>query len=247
MTAHGATRACVVLVLGLCLAVACVSSRTRPAPAPIDTLGRRGALAVLLHSYEEGEGQAAGAVSSAEAAEIEERLGACVRDALKERGVGMRVIAPAELAQRVFPGLRPARMPRSPESYVDLATSAEFRARTRDLGVRYLVIATGATQMPRSGGIACFGGGPAGACFGLVIWHRESRLAAVVLDLASGNLGEGPSTEASGHTWLAALGIFPLGMPSGFTRTKACHEFGAALADALAANGAPAAAPAPDR
>jgi hypothetical protein len=232
---RGVTRARVALALLLCLAAACVSAHTRPAPAPLRAAGGVGALAVLLHRYEEGEGPAAGAVSSAEASAIEARLGACVRGALAERALVMRVVTPAELAAQVFPGVPLERVPRSPEAYVDLSTNAEFRARARALDLRHVMIATGATQMPHTGGIGCFGGYGGAACLGLVIWHRESRLAALVLDLVSGELSEGPSTEASGHAWLAALGIFPLGMPSGATRAKACEELGAAVADALAA------------
>lgn len=222
----------------LALAAACVSSDTRPPPAPLGGLHPGEAVTVLLHRYEEGEGEARGAVSSAEAAEIEARLAACVGDALEARAPGARVIPPGEFARRVFPSVPPERVPRSAQSLFDLAGHPEFRARTAALGLRYLVIATGATQMPHEGGIACFGGYGGGACLGLVIWHRDSQLAAVVLDLAAETLVRGPDAEARSHAWLAALGIFPLGMPSGATRAKACSEFGRAVAEGLAAGAA---------
>jgi hypothetical protein len=224
----------------LALAAACVSSHTQPAPAPLGGLRANEAVTVLLHHYEEGEGEATGAVSSAEAAEIEARLGQCVSDALGECAPGARVIATAEFAREVFPNVPPERVPRSPESLLDLASNPEFRARAAALGLRYLVIATGATQMPHTGGIACFGGYGGAACLGLVIWHRDSQLAAVVLDLASEQLLQGPEAEASGHAWFAALGIFPLGMPPGFTRARACSGFGRAVAEALATGAPPA-------
>jgi hypothetical protein len=222
----------------LALTAACVSSHTQPAPAPPGRMPVGAAVTVLLHRYEEGEGEAAGAVSSAEAAKIEARLGECVGDALAERAPGARVIATAEFAREVFPSVPLERVPRSPESLFDLAANPEFRARTAELGLRYVVIATGATQMPHQGGISCFGGYGGAACLGLVIWHRDSQLAAVIFDLASAQLREGPRAEASSHAWLAALGILPLGMPSGFTRAKACSGFGRAVAEALAGGAA---------
>lgn len=182
-----------VLLVAVALLLGCVSAKVEPSSGRLGELRPGEAIAVLLNRYQEGEDENKHMVSSVDAAEIERELGHCLAEALRTRAPELRVIEPSEFAERVFPGVPLQRVPRSPESIVDLASNPEFRARTQALGVRFIVIATGATQMPSQGGGGCFGGFGVGGCLVLVIWDRDSQLAALVLDLESGKAAQGPS------------------------------------------------------
>ena len=214
-------------------ATSCVSTRAKPAPEPLAGLHEGETVTLVLHRYEEGEGQAALGVPAAEAHAIEARLGGCLDGALRERNAAARFVPADEFRRVVFPGLAFEHAPHSPETLIPLLEHAEFQRRAATLRLRQLVVVDGGTAQPSEGGILCAGGYGGGACFGLVIWHRDSQLRAVVLDLAAARAIEGPRTLSESHAWLAMLAIVPLGMPAGFTKQRACEEFGDALAGSL--------------
>jgi len=227
-------RLSLVLVFALALgATGCVSSRAKPPPEPLTGLHEGEAVTLVLHRYEEGEGQAVSGVSPAEARAIEARLGGCLERALRERNAAARFVSAEEFRRVVFPGLAYEQAPHRAETLIPLLEHPEFQRRAATLHLRQVVVVDGGTAQPSEGGILCAGGYGGGACFGLVIWHRDSQLRAVVLDLAAARTLEGPQAISSSHAWFAMLAIVPLGMPAGFTKQRACDEFGDAVAASL--------------
>jgi len=82
------------------------------------------------------------------------------------------------------------------------------------------------------GSMIC-GGGYAGAgCFGVLTWDKKARLAASVLDLKNSLREDNLNATASGMSWLAIVGIFPVGAPSDVLGV-ACRDLGTRLTSYL--------------
>lgn len=168
-----------------------------------------------------------------EEAVVEEQFAACVRGAVFSRGISVKVISGTEFRSVAFPDLDQRAAPRRLETLRSLIPDARFQKRIEAAHITYLAIVGGKTHTSATqGGIGCIGGGPAGACFGLLWWDHESHLSALILDLRAGKelLSEG--VDASGTSWFTIFVAYPLAAPSTH-EAKACVRFGDAVAVAL--------------
>lgn len=167
--------------------------------------------------------------SPLEAYAAEKKFSACIAKVLRRKQPFVQFVPTDEFRSAAFPGLDMEAAPRSPESFALLMKSPEFQARIAPFGIRYLVIVGGGTATRHDwGSIEFYGGGPYGGFFGLKVWEKTSRLAAVVLDLKQGATAGEVSSAVTGHPWFGMLLIFPLGLPS-FTEGRACEELGEAV------------------
>jgi hypothetical protein len=164
---------------------------------------------------------------------LEVRFAACVRDALGERGVPVRVLTGTEFRAQAFPDLDPRAAPRRLELLRALLPDLRFRTRIEAAAIRYIAIVGGQTRTSEmQGGIVCAGGYGGGACFGHLWWDHRSQLSALVVDLLRGVEGLHEGIEAAGTSHFGMLAIFPLGAPS-LHETEGCRRFGRAVAEVL--------------
>jgi hypothetical protein len=158
----------------------------------------------------------------------EDRVLACVQDAVNEEYRRQRITSFDEFSRTTFPGMALESVPRKPEYYAALIESPEFRKRTRSLGLRYIVFVGGVEKTVSSGDILC-GGGIYPWCFGYSQWEKASHLGASVLDLNKPAPAKKLAATASGTAWLVVVGIVPIGMPSE-PGSVACDDLGTQVA-----------------
>ncbi len=138
-----------------------------------------------------------------------------------------------EFRRTAFPDLSPESAPRNPKYLSMLLQRTDFRDRIRPFGIRHIAFIGGVTKTVTDGGIACFGAGPGAGCFGLITWDKNSRLGASVLDLNYPRREENLDASASGTSWFAIVGIFPIGLPSDPSYV-ACKDLGGRIARSIA-------------
>lgn len=166
--------------------------------------------------------------------DTEQQFAACVRTAASSKGVPVRVITGTEFRAAAFPDLDPRAAPRKLETLRSLIPDPRFRERIEAAHIDYLAIVGGETRTSETKGeVGCFGGGRAGACFGLLWWDHESRLSAVILDLRRGEELLTQGVDAAGQSWFAIFVAIPFAAPS-LHEAKGCERFGNAAANALA-------------
>lgn len=175
---------------------------------------------------------------------FEERAGAdeiadCIGKVIRRAYPTLRIVPRDEFRRAAFPDLDPEAAPKSPDYLTLLLDHPVFRERIAPLGVRYLIFVGGRTEQQHNwGGIECGAGYGGAACLGVVVWDRTSRLAASILDLKQTRSAGEMHAAASGHPWLAILGILPLGLPA-FTESRACEDLGGNIARFLAGGNSP--------
>ena len=138
----------------------------------------------------------------------------CIRNAIKSRDPKRIFVTYDTFRKRAFPELPAIAAPRHPRYIRLVLNRPDFRNRIADLNLRYMIFVGGVIETRTQGGIGCFAGGHAGACFGLVTWNKESRLAASILDMDRMEELETVNAKASGTAWLAVFIIFPFGFPA---------------------------------
>lgn len=162
----------------------------------------------------------------------EARVIECTGETIRRNRPRQRIVSFDEFRRTAFPDMSPDSAPRNPKYLSMLLRRADFRDRIRPLGLRHIAFIGGVTETARGGSMIC-GGGPYGAgCFGVLTWDNESRLGASVIDLEHSLREENLDSSASGTSWLAIVGIFPVGVPSD-TVGSACRDLGARLAGYL--------------
>lgn len=176
---------------------------------------------------------------SLEARVADEKIVGCVSEAIRRAHPTIRIIPPEEFRRTAFPDLDPDAAPKGPDYLALLLGHPVFRERIARLGIRYLILVGGRTEQEhRWGDIECGRGYGGGACLGVVVWDRRSRLAASVLDLQRARAAGEVHAAVSGRPWFAVVGIFPLGLPA-FTESRACGDLGEAVARFLAGENLP--------
>ena len=159
---------------------------------------------------------------------------ACAQDAVMKENPHQRIISFDEFSQTAFPGMATESVPRQPEYYATLLESQRFRERADRLGLRYVVFIGGLNKSVTDSHMYCGGGYGGAACFGMVLWDKETRLAASVLDLQEPAPATRLETTAKGTAWLAIVGIYPIGVPSS-PGWEACNTLGTDVARFLRA------------
>ncbi len=196
-----------------------------------------GALTVVVDYYAERD-RGPGAGIEWEASRRWELLDAYVGDCVARQisqAHRARTIIPATVFRRTaFPNLTDMETPRSRESLLSLLDNAIFRARIAPLGLRYIVVVSGGETTSTRGGIICGAADRYGACFGMITWDKDAKLAATIFDLDKAAVAAAPANRTSGTAWLAVIGVFPLGFPYSPTQTS-CGQLGMSVAAAISA------------
>ncbi len=158
----------------------------------------------------------------------------CIGRSIRNANPSLQIIPPEEFRRAAFPDLEPEAAPRSPDSIALLLTHPVFRERISALNIRYLIVVGGATEYPqKSGEISCFGGPHGAACLGLIIWDKETRMAASVIDLKRARPAGEVTVTASGNPWFGVFLFYPIGLPAP-TEPSACHDLGVAITKFIA-------------
>ncbi len=152
----------------------------------------------------------------------------CTGETIRRNRPQQRMVSFDEFRRTAFPNLSPDSAPRNPKYLSILLKRTDFRDRIRPLGIRHIAFIGGVTETARDGAIICFGGGPGAGCFGMITWDKTSRLGASILDLKHSLRTENLDASASGMSWFAVVGIFPVGAHSD-TVGAACRDLGARL------------------
>jgi len=171
-------------------------------------------------------------MSPDEAHAIEHKVGNCIADALESAVPDVRFIPADEFRAAVFPGLSYAEAPSNPLFLTKLLLDSNFRARLQPLGLRYVILVSGATHQTGAGYGGCFGGYGGAACLVFYVWDRHSNLAALIVDVSTAAAPERVQAEAVGMPGAGIVLWFPVAWPA-FTKYAACKEFGHAVAEAI--------------
>jgi hypothetical protein len=164
----------------------------------------------------------------------EERLVACIQDAIRAQLPEKRIVTFEEFGRLAFPDLARAAWPRRHEYLGILLADAEFRKRIAPLGLRHIIFVGGVTETRAQPGTFVCVIGPGGGCLGVKTWDERSELAASIVDLMAKEPARRLRAEARGTSWFALVAVVPLGM-SAATVATACAEMGRRVVHALAA------------
>lgn len=148
----------------------------------------------------------------------------CTGETIRRNRPQQHIVSFDEFRRTAFPDLSPESAPRNPKYLSMLLQRTDFRDRILPLGIRYIAFIGGITKTVTEGAIGCLGGG----CLGLITWDKKSRLGASVLDLNYPRRGENLNATSSGTAWLAAVLLFPIGLPSDTVGTV-CRDLGTRL------------------
>jgi len=155
------------------------------------------------------------------ARDVEGEAFKCIDMAVRKEFPNIRIIPPEEFRPSAFPDLPPEATIHDPE-YLALALShPKFRERIDSLGIRYLIALRGVTEQRLVGA-------GSGSVAGLIVWNRNTRLAASILDVAKSQEPKELEATAEGNPWLLLLGGVPIMVPAP-TESTACQALGKAV------------------
>lgn len=155
------------------------------------------------------------------AREVEGAAFQCVDTALREELPYIRIIPPEDFRSAAFPDLPPEAAIHDTEYLALALRHPKFRARVDSLGIRYLIALRGVTEQKLVGV-------GAGGIAGLIVWDRNTRLAASILDVVKSLEPQELEATASGNPSLLLLGGVPLVIPAP-TESTACQALGNAV------------------
>lgn len=155
------------------------------------------------------------------ARDVEREAFKCIDIAVRKEFPNIHIISPGEFRPLAFPDLPPEAAIHDPE-YLALALGhPKFRERIDSLGIRYLIALRGVTEQKLAGA-------GAGSVAGLIVWNRNTRLAACVLDVTKSQEPKELEAMAEGNPWLLLLGGVPIMVPAS-TESTACQALGKAV------------------
>ena len=159
----------------------------------------------------------------------------CVSQSINTAHPNVRVMTADEFRRTVFSYRIPDDEAERTKYLNLMMAQPAIRERMISLGIRYLIILHGKTDMKASNPMGF--GGASGGYGGYVLfatWDRKTNLAASFLDVTESRLVGDLHSSASGKPWLfSAQIIFTIGAPA-FTEQGACRGLGEAVAKFLA-------------
>lgn len=160
--------------------------------------------------------------------ETEPALVDCIGNRL-ERGIrGLDVLPAAQFRDAMYPWFEPRTAPLQLEKFSNMLEEPLVRETLDNMGVRYIVWVTGATeQVNEAGSLACTFGPGGGGCFGFGTWENESAYEATVWDFRNLTESGRISTDARGTSYLPAL-IIPIPIIAR-VQSNACEGMGEQL------------------
>ena len=166
-----------------------------------------------------------------DAQRIELKIEKCVAKALKKLAPPIQTVSAESFRKAAFPDMDYLSVPSSPASILTLLNSSKFNRRIKPLGLRYLLVLQGESDISFKG-VAPVGGGP-GAVL-VFVWDKKTNMSAYVLDLAKGCNTGGVKTEVLAHGWFVFFG-YGFGFPA-ISEGPACNALGKQVASFIAGN-----------
>ena len=154
-----------------------------------------------------------------------ETLPTCVRNAVAKADPGLRMIAPQELRDALFPWLERSTYPRTADTVAGRLGQPAVKAKIAELDLRFVAVITGSTtEGPQdSFGAASWGG------LGSTWWTQTSRLSAWIIDLKHAASPGSIVLSVSATGSLTAVSLLTV-VTIPVTETPACQELGNQLA-----------------
>ena len=157
----------------------------------------------------------------------EDSIVPCIKNKILEHNSNQNIISFDKVASKLFPDLPKKRVPRSPEDFSILLDDEKFYTDISAMGIRYVIFVGGLTTETGEHSYGGCGGGYGGAgCLAAIVWDKETRLSASILDIKLKNsMATNVENTSTGASWFAIIGVFPIGMPS-FSVHNACSNVG---------------------
>lgn len=156
----------------------------------------------------------------------------CVRSAIAELGVPDDAIMATEAFQdALFPWFEPAHAPQSVAELESLLSRSKVRQTIAAIEVRYLLAMALRTESDGFPGMLCVASYAGAGCLGLAWSSEETRLDALVWDLATGR-ESGEITATSSGTSMSLGVVIPLVFVA-YTEEEVCEAVAGALGDVL--------------
>jgi hypothetical protein len=148
----------------------------------------------------------------------------CLTSSLTKQDKQIRIMPEQRARNSFFPWLEESVLSLEPKQVAKLLSDRLIQMRSRETGLRYLVIFTQVSSSSHMHGPFFCGGGYGGAgCLGGASIGRETSIAAIVWDLERGRESQQLSATRRAHDVIVGLGL-PLWIPGGMsTKTQACH------------------------
>ncbi len=164
----------------------------------------------------------------------EQRIVTCIKNKILEHNSNQNIISFDKVASKLVPDLPKERVPRSPEDFSILLDDKKFYTDISSLGIRHVIFVGGlTTETGEHGYGGCGGGGGGAGCLAVIVWDKETRLSASILDVHLKNsISEKLENTSTGTSWFAVIGVFPIGMPS-FSVHNACSKVGNDIGEIL--------------
>lgn len=164
--------------------------------------------------------------------DTEESFMDCVTDELSDYSDSIRIFPEQDFVDSLFPWFEARTAPASLEALPALLNRPGVSERLAEIGVRYLVWVSGASErVDGGGGMSCAVGPGGGGCFGFVWWDTASDYEAAIWDLKQGESVGAVSADASGMSYVPAL-IIPVPMIAR-TQAAACKGLAEQLTEFL--------------
>lgn len=165
--------------------------------------------------------------------DLDENVNECLGDGIRKVNPQLRIVPAQTFRTLLYPYFSTSTSPHTTEEYQALINKPLIRQRIARLGVRYLVVSSGAaTRNDSHGGILCGGGYGGAGCLGMAWYDRKTEFKAQIWDLKRGSLDGTIQTKSTGTGVIPALLLpFPVYMPA--TESASCQELGVRLGNAL--------------
>lgn len=176
------------------------------------------------------------------APEVDEsaEITSCISERLNDRATAVRQVNFDRFHQSLFADLPTASVPAHPDFFESLAASPEFASVRDELGLDYVLFVGGVRQPSFETEGGCIAGAAgnmgAGACLVFSDWDHRTQLAAILMDVHSGQR-EQLDAEATSHGGAGIALWFPYVFPPGDSLPSACRKLGDQIADQLSHEG----------
>ncbi len=148
----------------------------------------------------------------------------CLTSALRKQEKQLRIMPAQQAKNAFFPWLEESVLSLEPKQVAMLLSDQLIQVRSRESGLRYLVILTEARSSSQMRGPFVCGGGYGGAgCLGGARIGRETTIGVIVWDLERGRESQELSVTEHAHDLIVGA-LLPVWIPGGLsTKMQACH------------------------
>ncbi len=212
---RGSRALSIVLVAGVALLQACVTSRVEDSREGLTGISSDESVVIMAKSYHVGN-------------ETEDNYITCIEDALARGKNGLNVIPHKQFVDALFPWFEPRTAPADTRGLPALMERPGVADKIEEQGVRYIIWLDGDTDKVAGGGsLSCAAGPGGGGCFGFAWWQKDADYSASVWDLEGLESAGTVSADVSGTSFLPAL-VVPIPLIAR-TQAAACKGLASQL------------------